>query len=336
MAENVKKSDIAILQDTVSDSESQKAILEEILQSIDFEGSAQSCSSAPPLKRTRSQGTLSKFSQNVRDANAIARSFFFQPHSTNKEKSQPPPPLPPIPQTQSNLQTPPPLPPLPCLASLQYSLNKSAWMSAAERKKDKKVDAAENKEGSEEKKANRNIAKPVFIKCRSVPSFSTSKEVTKETVVHNIWALGHSVRQRYYKNIAYNEIGDSLISVANTIDTGSSDGNIVVRLLSALAQRYQRVDKRLTADIWLLVADYYEFVLQNHCEAAYALDKACEFIENDSRKAVLLLENSKRLYELDMRYDQALRIEQKLEGYDMSVDWVAKSRERQKELRKKL
>lgn len=148
-----------------------------------------------------------------------------------------------------------------------------------------------------------------------------------------------TTRQKYRQNIAFSDVGDRLIeisiAVARVPETTYAE-TLLARRLTVLAARCSLIDSRMATNIWLVVADYYAFTLRFLGDAAHALERAASYIERDVRRTVGLLEKSRELYEQAQQYEHALRIERRLESFDLSVDWIARSRARQEQLAKKV
>lgn len=183
---------------------------------------------------------------------------------------------------------------------------------------------------------------PAVQRSKSMPMFPThtAKPATRESVAHSIWLLAQSARQRHDATIALKDMPAKLFAISDAIGAvpdSAFEEALLAKQLSAIATRCSLFDTRMAADICLIVADYNEFVLGYHNDAANALERAVQYIDsNDVRRVVGLLQQSGRLYEKGTQFDQALRVERKLEPFDLSVDWSKDSRARQCELAARL
>ena len=135
--------------------------------------------------------------------------------------------------------------------------------------------------------------------------------VNRESIAYSIRLIGEISKTRFKNqsgftgiSIELNKIAEIILSVPKT----AFEETVLGRRLRELATQCSVVEEKTAADLWLITADYYEYLLRGHVDAADALDNARRFIV-DTRTKVQVLEKSRDLFVKGQRYDQALRVE---------------------------
>jgi hypothetical protein len=182
------------------------------------------------------------------------------------------------------------------------------------------------------------VVKPTITTVEKVAAPKVAA-ITRDSVARGLNILAKSARADFTFQFRMQDVPHKLASAAVCISGGASrsivEECIVARNLSAVALVCGIYNKILACDIFLLLADYYRYVLKYNNEAADSLERAASCVQNDIRRHVGLLQAASQIYEETGSLGNALRIEKRLEVFDLSVDWITNSRKRQAVLRAK-
>lgn len=162
---------------------------------------------------------------------------------------------------------------------------------------------------------------------------------TRDSIAQSLYTLATSAEHAFDSFRKMHDIAQKLRNIAVAISALASvsvDGVFVGKNLCALAFLCSVHNRIIAFDLYLIAADYYYFVLKDYANAGNALERAAGCINNDVRRVVSVLERASEIYETFAVYDAAIRVEEQLETFDLSVDWIAKCRARQSALRCKL
>jgi hypothetical protein len=174
---------------------------------------------------------------------------------------------------------------------------------------------------------NQAPVKPISMRCDR-DSIARSLKVLAKCA-----AVDFSLRYRM-QEVSY-RLTMAAMSIAAGCSTTLVQQFIIARDLSTLGVKCTLFSKILACDIFLILADYYKYVLLCDSETADALERAANCIQNDTRRIVGLLQAASSLYESVGGYADALRVERRLEAFDLSFAWIEESRRRQDRLHAK-